>query len=103
MAEEPVKPRGRTHNPRSPTASFVEWAPTLEQRDMVEPVGGGTGAWTRGKGHLNSGASLEKPRKGPQLAFQLLRSQAVSPASPYSVNRWQRPRLSASPSSAFRC
>ena len=39
MAEEPVKPRGRSRKPQPATASLFEWA--LEQEREEEPVGAG--------------------------------------------------------------
>ena len=39
IAEEPVKPRGRSRKPQPATASLFEWALSLEQE--AEPVGAG--------------------------------------------------------------
>ena len=39
MAEEPVKPKGRSRKPQLATLSMFEWALTLEQER--EPVGAG--------------------------------------------------------------
>ena len=41
MAEEPMKPKGRSRKPKSATASLFEWALTLEQEREAELVGGG--------------------------------------------------------------
>ena len=41
MAEEPVKPRGRTRKPQPATLSMFEWALTVEQKQEKEPVGAG--------------------------------------------------------------
>ena len=39
MAEEPVKPRGRSRKPQPATASLFDWALTLEWEREEEPVG----------------------------------------------------------------
>ena len=39
MAEEPVKPRGRSRKPQPATISMFEWALNMEQER--EPVGAG--------------------------------------------------------------
>ena len=41
MAEEPVKPRGRSRKPQPATASLFEWALEMEQEREEEPVGAG--------------------------------------------------------------
>ena len=41
MAEEPVKPKGRSRKPQPATASLFEWALELEQEREAEPVGAG--------------------------------------------------------------
>ena len=41
MAEEPVKPKGRSRKPQPATASLFEWALELEQEREEEPVGAG--------------------------------------------------------------
>ena len=41
MAEEPVKPRGRSRNPQPATASLFAWALEMEQEREEEPVGVG--------------------------------------------------------------
>ena len=41
MAEEPVKPKGRSRKPQPATASLFEWALELEQAREAEPVGAG--------------------------------------------------------------
>ena len=41
MAEEPVKPKGRSHKPQPATISMFEWALTQEQERDAEPVGAG--------------------------------------------------------------
>ena len=41
MAEEPVKPKGRSRKPQPAAASLFEWALTLEQERRKEPVGAG--------------------------------------------------------------
>ena len=41
MAEEPVKPKGRSRKPQPATASLFEWALTVEQEREKEPVGAG--------------------------------------------------------------
>ena len=40
MAEEPVKPKGRSSKPQ-PAASLFDWALSLEQEYEKEPVGAG--------------------------------------------------------------
>ena len=40
MAEEPVKPKGRSRKPQ-PAAPLVDWALSLEQEREKEPVGAG--------------------------------------------------------------
>ena len=50
MAEEPVKPKGRSRKPQPATLSMFEWALTLEQER--EPVGAGHQAGRKkGRGH----------------------------------------------------
>ena len=41
MAEEPVKPKGRTSKPQPATLSMFEWALTVEQEREKEPAGAG--------------------------------------------------------------
>ena len=41
MAEEPVKPRGRSRKTQPATASLFEWAMEMEQEREEEPVGAG--------------------------------------------------------------
>ena len=41
MAEEPVKPRGRSRRPKPASASLFEWALSLEKEREKEPVGAG--------------------------------------------------------------
>ena len=41
MAEEPVKPKGRSRKPEPATASLFDWALALEQEREKEPVGEG--------------------------------------------------------------
>ena len=41
MAEEPVKPQGRSRKSQPATASLFEWALELEQEREGEPVGAG--------------------------------------------------------------
>ena len=41
MAEEPVKPKGRSRKLQPATASLFEWALTLEQERQMEAVGTG--------------------------------------------------------------
>ena len=41
MAEEPVKPRGRSRKSQPATLSMFEWALTLEQKRETEQVGAG--------------------------------------------------------------
>ena len=41
MAEEPVKPKGRSRKPQPATASLFEWAFSLEKDREKEPVGAG--------------------------------------------------------------
>ena len=41
MAEEPVKPKGRSRKPKLATSSLFEWALSLEQEREAEPVGAG--------------------------------------------------------------
>ena len=41
MAEDPVKPKGRSHKPQPATISMFEWALTQEQEREAEPVGAG--------------------------------------------------------------
>ena len=41
MAEEPVKPKGRSRKAQPSTASLFEWALTLEQGREAEPIGAG--------------------------------------------------------------
>ena len=41
MAEEPVKPKGRSRKPQASSPSLFEWALTLEQERQEEPVGPG--------------------------------------------------------------
>ena len=54
MAEEPVKPKGRSRKPQPATLSMFEWALTLEQER--EPVGAGHQAGrTKGRGRRNRG------------------------------------------------
>ena len=38
LALEPVKPRGRRHEPQPASASTFEWAPTLEQALLDQPA-----------------------------------------------------------------
>ena len=39
MAEEPVKPKGRTSKPQPATLSMFEWALEMEQEGEEAPVG----------------------------------------------------------------
>ena len=41
MAEEPVKPRGRSRKAQPATASLFDWALNLEHEREKEPVGTG--------------------------------------------------------------
>ena len=41
LAEEPVKPKGRSGKPQPATASLFEWAFSLEQEREEELVGAG--------------------------------------------------------------
>ena len=41
MAEEPVKPKGRSRKAQPSTASLFEWALEMEQEREEEPVGAG--------------------------------------------------------------
>ena len=41
MAEEPVKPKGRSRKPQPATLSMFKWALTLEQEREKELVGAG--------------------------------------------------------------
>ena len=41
MAEEPVKPKGRSPKPQPATLSMFEWALTVEQEREEELVGAG--------------------------------------------------------------
>ena len=41
MAEEPVKPKGRTSKPQPAAASLFEWALEMEQEREEELVGAG--------------------------------------------------------------
>ena len=41
MAEEPVKPKGRSRKPKPASPSLFDWALTLEQERQEEPVGAG--------------------------------------------------------------
>ena len=53
MAEEPVKPKGRSRKPEPAAASLFDWALSLEQEREKEPVGAGRKAAThRGRSSL---------------------------------------------------
>ena len=41
MAEEPVKPKGRSRKPQPATASLFEWAVSVQQKDGKELVSAG--------------------------------------------------------------
>ena len=41
MAEEPVKPKGRSRKPQPAATSLFDWALSLEQEREAEPVGAG--------------------------------------------------------------
>ncbi len=41
MAEEPVKPKGRSRKPQPASMSMFEWALSMEQEREAEPVGAG--------------------------------------------------------------
>ena len=41
MADEPVKPKGRSRKAQAPSLSLLEWALTLDQEREAEPVGTG--------------------------------------------------------------
>ena len=73
MADEPVKPKGRSRNPQPATPSLFEWALTLEQKREVEPVAREREtARHKGSHRWDTVAALARPYVRPSIAFQAL-------------------------------
>ena len=73
MADEPVKPKGRSRKPQPATPSLFEWALTLEQKREVEPVAREREtARHRGSHRWDTVAALARPYVRPSIAFQAL-------------------------------
>ena len=63
MAEEPMKPKGRSRKPKPATASLFEWALTVEMEREAEPIGAGHDA----KGVALPNLGLPPLRPAPPL------------------------------------